>query len=318
MAGSPSSKAARRNLNNDLFSEPHGAVAVDIGDFNEKLESVADRIAFFPQLSTYRLDPRSVTNKWISTIDGCMLSPLLARGASVARLKPTEGIQHAPVAVNLDLCADFHQQLNWTIPTPIELEWTASAHLAFNALQRNVANLCARNTVVRTNGGLAPNDDLRLATDKIWDYWVNHVGCLNPVLQKGPPTGGFSTNTRLEPYWRKLRRFAALGTAAADDAAAEVYDAIQQAINYVNRKRLETLRKAMNTRRGAATYIKQRMARRKRPTLMPYDTATFTSNEAAEHVGPDFARRWNVGLFSCLSAGPVGCNFSNSLQRRTA
>jgi hypothetical protein len=125
----PSSKQARRELQSLLLSEPCGQLTIDAGDFNEYPDSADNAHVYLPPLAD--LSPRPSSDNWKTTIDGYMVSPLLARGAEVARLPPIAGLQHAPVRLNLSLVPDFHEVLKWSVAEGVNADWDVEVSMFF-------------------------------------------------------------------------------------------------------------------------------------------------------------------------------------------
>ena len=85
--------------------------------------------SFFPSENTYRLN--SADERFVSCIDGCIVSQNLASSASVTALEPVKKVQHRPVLIQLGFSPDFHDTYRWSLSQPVQMgawEQTSVAH----------------------------------------------------------------------------------------------------------------------------------------------------------------------------------------------
>ena len=267
----------RRVLNNLLAAEPMGDLVIDIGDFNEYPSASPGRCILFPDGFTYRHQPRNDANYTsTSCIDGAVVSDLLSHETS-ADIVPTRALtQHLPVRVTMGLTPDFHKSFRWVVSDPIPMgAWTDQAADEFARL-------------------------LPIDIDAAWAQWLVASGGPQSSIQSSEPHGGFSVgqdHIKLRSLFRRYRQLSAKCTAHTDDIAADVLSAISAIIDFEGEQRLRRWRAAVSSRKGAARWIRNRMAHRTEAALPPLSSALFTANQIAHQLADELARRWNAGVF---------------------
>ena len=264
----------RRALNQLLNDEPTGELLIDIGDFNELPAVGEGLVRAFPTENTYRHN--SQTDDFVSCIDGAVVSHTLGLLPVVSFPGTNERTQHKPVALTLGLTPDFHNAFRWRVPKPVEMgQWEQSSVDAFDA-------------------AVASHD-----ADSAWAQWVLASGATRPDIQSTTPWGGFSVGPhmrRVEMLFKRFRKLSATGSAAADDDANNVLMDIASIIDDQGLKRLKEWKAKVLTRRGAAQYVRNRMARRTPDALPPMSNALYTPNDIAWQSAGELAERWNTGL----------------------
>ena len=83
--------------------------------------------------------------------------------------------------------------------------------------------------------------------------------------------------------------------------AAHTLDLISTIIDDASAIRLLSWKERVRTRRGAASWVKQRCAELIDAALSPVQAVAFNANEIARGLAEDLAMRWNTGVFRIAS-----------------
>ena len=102
---------------------------------------------------------------------------------------------------------------------------------------------------------------------------------------------------RILSLWKRVRRVQARLSAGNDREVDTLLGEITFLIDYAGKERLTRWKKLVETRRGAAKWIKSKMCSRFEPVLpSSMEDATFSACEIASRLAPELAERWNTGV----------------------
>ena len=256
------------------FARSH--VVVDIGDFNCVPASTSVRTCVFPPSHTFRLNAGSST--YTTTIDGACVSPSLASGAVAEFVSGDFGTQHRPVRVVLRVAPATHDRFVWVHPAPGLPQWTPERVAAFrSALITDIDEAWAIWHV--SSGGQRRNSYAKLGAHGSWAV-----------------SGSDSTVNSL---WRKQRQALALRTAEGDLRAQRHLSEIQAILKADSQANLQKWKQTVQTRSGAAAWVKRRLALLVPVTLSLFGSAHLSYVDAARSFATQLASRWNVGCHTC-------------------
>ena len=288
-APSGSVASERKALDHHLLAEDRG-LTIDVGDFNEVPPQArwGQARVCFPEELTFR---RSAAEQPVTKIDGAIAAPHF--GTPVVEALPFQGdAQHRPVLLTFPHAPGFHQNRRWQITSGVDLgPWSCEDKDTFDKALRN--------------------EDHALA----WATWLRASGAGTSQFRTMPLRGGWSAGARageLGQLWKRRRRCLAQGRIGDADA---LLDEITTAIDDANERRLADWRASVQTRSGAAAWIKRSLARCLDTVLPSFALAPFCPNDLANKLAADFTKRWNVGhyklagdsidLTACLASIPL-------------
>ena len=291
----PTSVKCRRDLNIYLEAEPTGNGCIDIGDFNEFPQEREGVAILFPKLRTFRRGKDD--GEWLTTIDGAVVSDALAMGSSARGFDPEMGAQHRPAMVTIDKPIRATRHFRWQRAAPIAMgKWTEEDRRCFS-------------------------EQLDSNIDEAWNTLFNATGACRPSLVESCLWGGWSAGSddaarSLDRRWKRYRQQLARCSKDGDEQAKTHMEAIIELLRRASEDRLLVWKALVNTRSGAATWIKTRMANRAAPPQPTMDRVTLSANEIAWKLATGLADRWNAGIMTWQRSGGVTTSFVAELPAR--
>ena len=267
-----SAGAARADLLRHCSETLPGDLHMVVGDFNQRIVNDHSLYALTPGLPTFR---KSADSSWITSIDGALASPLLARDALTTLPRYHGQAQHHPVRIVLATEPLTHGFLRWHRKDKERYRWTPS--------------LCAEFQMA-----------LACDIDRAWAIWHHGAGGASDHsdLRKGSPWGswgGSDTDAAVQTLWKKYRRLSAKGTWEADREAHAALDGIAVLLEESAATRLGKWRDKVGTRTGAASWIKHKMTQES-PGVEGFTNAPLSHHDSAEDMAYQLASRWNVAV----------------------
>ena len=235
---SPLIKEKRLELMDDLACTPAIDNIIDIGDFNDVIESAGGLTAILPPHGTFRRHADPSVPWGDRAIDAARVSPSLGH-ATIECLGDFVSTQHCPIVLRMTKGAVVDDEFFWSKNVVTEDNWTLNLRNSF--------------------------DDARLAhdTDRAWSIWNEASTTCDSSVRIASGTrrcwGSGSTGDTLSILLKRHRQALAEGTDVGDVRAHRLLATAEQLIFDDKLIRIKSWRDKMSSRKGAAQWIRSRL-----------------------------------------------------------